>query len=157
MAPIQTIVNTSRFVTELVFFLRSRGTADLARRVNSLSRFNLLTLFPNGGNKSDEDLRELLTATVVTRLNNLNAFQEQVDTYFHQDDLNEINEEQYGMAEGILGSDMPGSKFHGGYKMGRKKLRELARTSFRDQKRVIAKELKEWDRDIKARNKEGLG
>lgn len=154
------ITDPEQYITESALFLRAQGNKQLAVRIGQLNRYNLLRLCPDLGNKTDVELREVVTRAVTRRLEQLNGFQAKVDVYFHQDDLDEIKQERFqNKADhgSILLADMPGKQFKGGCKLGPKKLRDIARNGFKDRKRAIAEELKAWHKDVDARNKEGLG
>jgi hypothetical protein len=156
MPAIQVIGNREQFMLSLVFILRVHGERELCSRIGQLNHHSLATLLP-GVNKSDTELREIIIMLTKRKLKGLECFQEKVDLYMHQDTVDEQKEESRADRKLVLNGDIPGKQFKGGKQMSRKQLRELARTSFRNNRAVIQNENMLWSKEINKKNREGLG
>lgn len=149
---IQVIGEPEQFITNLAIILRGRGEKELLLRVKRLSRHNLLHLCPDLGNKSDDELRAVVTRAVHVRLDRLNGFQSGVQVFLDRLDLDELKEEAGNNRKLTLGyDDIPGYTYQGGVKTTREQVRGLVRDIIENDRRVAEEESALWNKEVTAR------
>lgn len=157
MPRFQVIGNPERFITNLALITKQHGERELILRLKQLTRHNLQHLLPPGCGGSDDDLRNTLKVLVRRRLSHILGSQERTNRFLTQESPDDDKADRRASRRLNLAHDMPKKKFGGGKRLSQEQQREVARASFDRNREVERNEIKEWDKQMKRKNREGLG